>query len=55
MAKTKTSDTPSFETGMLAYARSLQISEAVFFGKNGERRIPVEILERASEVRLRII
>lgn len=46
MAKTKTSDAPSFETGMLAYARSLQISEGVFFGINGERRIPVEILEK---------
>lgn len=36
----------SFETGMLAYARSLQISEGVFFGVNGKRRIPVEILEK---------
>lgn len=46
MAKTKASNVPSFETGMLAYARSLQISEGVFFGSNGERRIPVEILEK---------
>lgn len=46
MAKAKTSDAASFETGMLAYARSLQISEGVFFGINGERRIPVEILEK---------
>jgi CRISPR-associated protein Csy3 len=44
--KAKTSDDPSFETGMLAYARSLQISEGVFFGINGEKRIPVEILEK---------
>jgi CRISPR-associated protein Csy3 len=46
MAKTKTSDTPSFETGMLAYARSLQISEGIFFGINGERRVPVEVREK---------
>lgn len=46
MAKINTSNTPSFETGMLAYARSLQISEGVFFGINGEKRIPVEILEK---------
>lgn len=46
MPKAKTSDAPSFETGMLAYARSLQISEGVFFGINGERRVPVEVLEK---------
>lgn len=46
MAKTKASTAASFETGMLAYARSLQISEGVFFGINGERRIPVEVLEK---------
>jgi CRISPR-associated protein Csy3 len=46
MAKPKIADTPSFETGMLAYARSLQISEGVFFGVNGEDRIPVEVLEK---------
>jgi CRISPR-associated protein Csy3 len=46
MAKQKTSDTVSFETGMLAYARSLQISEGVFFGINGDKRVPVEILEK---------
>ena len=46
MAKPKTADTPSFETGMLAYARSLQISEGVFFGVSGEKRIPVEVLEK---------
>lgn len=46
MAKIKTSDGPSFETGMLAYARSLQISEGVFFGVAGDRRIPVEVLEK---------
>jgi CRISPR-associated protein Csy3 len=44
--KAKVSDAPSFETGMLAYARSIQISEGVFFGINGEKRIPVEILEK---------
>ncbi|MCL7466255.1 type I-F CRISPR-associated protein Csy3 [Phaeovulum sp. NW3] len=46
MAKSKPNDTVSFETGMLAYARSLQISEGVFFGVNGDRRIPVEVLEK---------
>ena len=46
MAKSKTAEGLSFETGMLAYARSLQISEGVFFGINGEKRIPVEILEK---------
>jgi CRISPR-associated protein Csy3 len=46
MAKPKTADALSFETGMLSYARSLQISEGVFFGVNGEKRIPVEILEK---------
>ncbi len=45
MAK-KSTDAVSFETGMLAYARSLQISEGVFFGINGDRRIPVEVLEK---------
>jgi CRISPR-associated protein Csy3 len=46
MAKTDTTATASFETGMLAYARSLQISEGVFFGLNGDKRVPVEILEK---------
>jgi CRISPR-associated protein Csy3 len=46
MAKKTDTDTVSFETGMLAYARSLQISEGVFFGINGDNRIPVEILEK---------
>lgn len=42
----KTTDTVSFETGMLAYARSLQISEGVFFGVKGDREIPIEVLEK---------
>ncbi len=46
MAKKTDTDTVSFETDMLAYARSLQISEGVFFGVNGDKRIPVEILEK---------
>jgi len=46
LAKIKSDTTVSFETGMLAYARSLQISEGVFFGLAGERRIPVEVLEK---------
>jgi CRISPR-associated protein, Csy3 family len=46
MAKTKKSDGISFETGMLAYARSLQISEGVFFGLRGETAIPVLVLEK---------
>lgn len=45
----------SFETGMLAFSRSIQITEGIFFGikanaKNGadaaDARIPVEILEK---------
>jgi CRISPR-associated protein Csy3 len=44
--KPKTINAASFETGMLAYARSLQISEGVFFGISGEKRIPVEVLEK---------
>jgi len=46
MAKIKTSDALSFETGMLAYSRSLQISEGVFFGMRGETSIPVQVLEK---------
>jgi len=46
MPKRKSTDAVSFETGMLAYARSLQISEGVFFGIKGDRRIPVEVLEK---------
>lgn len=46
MARSKSSDAVSFETGMLAYARSLQISEGVFFGIKGDYRIPVEVLEK---------
>ncbi|MEI4471075.1 type I-F CRISPR-associated protein Csy3 [Frigidibacter sp. MR17.24] len=46
MAKSKTPGTQSFETGMLAYARSLQISEGVFFGIDGDKRVPVEVLEK---------
>ncbi|WP_313137807.1 type I-F CRISPR-associated protein Csy3 [Paracoccus jeotgali] len=46
MAKKDIADTVSFETGMLSYARSLQISEGVFFGVDGGNRVPVEILEK---------
>nr|WP_306265437.1 type I-F CRISPR-associated protein Csy3 [Pararhizobium sp. IMCC3301] len=49
MAKPTTSNI-SFETGMLAYARSIQITEGLFFGtrsENGETvRTPIEILEK---------
>lgn len=46
MAKAKSNDAVSFETGMISYARSLQISEGVFFGIKGDRRIPIEVLEK---------
>ena len=40
----------SFETGMLAFARSVQITEGLFFGtrtENGQtRRIPIEVREK---------
>lgn len=44
------SETTSFETGILTYARSLQISEGLFFGVR-ERdktriKIPIEVLEK---------
>lgn len=44
MAKSPTA--ASFEAGMLSYARSLQISEGLFFGIKGDRKIPVEVLEK---------
>ena len=34
MVKSKSSPTISLETGMLAYARSIQITEGLFFGIN---------------------
>ncbi len=40
---------PSFETGMLAYARSIQITEGLFFATrpdNPEARTPIEVLEK---------
>ena len=40
----------SFETGMLAYARSLQITEGLFYGTHSDqgqsRRTPIEVLEK---------
>ena len=46
----KSTAAESFETGMLAYARSIQITEGLFFGtriEDGEkRRRPIEILEK---------
>jgi CRISPR-associated protein Csy3 len=48
MAKAPNEVTVSLETGMLAYARSIQISEGLFFAKNaaneGIGRVPVEVL-----------
>lgn len=50
MAKSTISGALSFETGMLAYARSIQITEGLFFGSragNDEKsRSPIEILEK---------
>jgi len=52
MAKTstaKTSTDPSFETGMLAYARSVQITEGLFFATSSSDekiRTPIEVLEK---------
>lgn len=48
MANKSAAGAVSFETGMLAYARSLQISEGLFFGRNGDRRVPVEVLEKGA-------
>lgn len=49
MAKNKT-DVISLDTGMLAFARSIQISEGLFFGLAEEgdqlRRIPIPVLEK---------
>ena len=40
----------SFETGMLAYARSIQITEGLFFGTRGQKdtrsRTPIEVREK---------
>ena len=48
MAKSSKDMTVSLETGMLAYARSIQISEGLFFAKNTKSddsgRVPVEVL-----------
>ncbi|SFQ69134.1 CRISPR-associated protein Csy3 [Roseivivax halotolerans] len=40
---------PSFETGMLAYARSVQITEGLFFAtssQNDATKTPIEVLEK---------
>lgn len=40
---------PSFETGMLAYARSVQITEGLFFATSSQSdatRTPIEVLEK---------
>ena len=45
----KTADGPSFETGMLAYARSIQIAEGLFFATQSDApkiRTPVEVREK---------
>ena len=46
MAKSPRAEGPSFETGMLSFARSLQISEGVFRGVTEKGTVPVEILEK---------
>ena len=50
MVKSKSSPTISLETGMLAYARSIQITEGLFFGINlkedKKQRVPIIILEK---------
>jgi len=45
----KGSSGPSFETGMLAYARSVQITEGLFFATSVSNRMtatPIEVLEK---------
>jgi CRISPR-associated protein Csy3 len=50
MAKAPKAPTgPSFETGMLAYARSVQITEGLFFATSSEdaaKKTPIEVLEK---------
>ena len=49
MANTSTTSTgPSFETGMLAFARSVQITEGLFFATSSksDARTPIEVLEK---------
>ena len=49
MAKTSTTSAgPSFETGMLAFARSVQITEGFFFATSskGGPKTPIEVLEK---------
>jgi len=45
----KTSTTPSFQTGMLAYARSVQVTEGLFFATSSADaaiKTPIEVLEK---------
>lgn len=46
MARKSDAVTASFETGMLSYARSLQVAEGFFFGVNGNEAIPIEVFEK---------
>ena len=46
MAKKEKAESGKLETNMLAFARSLQITEGVFFGIDGDRQIPIEVLEK---------
>ena len=45
---TKALTNPSFETGMLAFARSVQITEGLFFATSStsDARTPIEVLEK---------
>lgn len=46
MARSPKSEGPSFEIGILAFARSLQVSEGVFRGVSASGLVPVEVLEK---------
>jgi CRISPR-associated protein Csy3 len=46
MAKKEKTSQGQLETNMLAFARSLQITEGVFFGITGTREIPIEVQEK---------
>jgi len=48
-ANKNVNDIPSFETGMLSYARSIQVTEGLFFAtkqNSPESRTPVQVLEK---------
>lgn len=48
-AKKDINDDPTFETGMLAYARSIQVTEGLFFAtqqNSSESRTPVQVHEK---------